>query len=212
MAQHAPDDVVALDLHIADLPCAQRHQRHEGRDRFKAHGLADAGIEVGQAVHQLDGELGGVGREASHLSLQALQRVRVELEQVDHPRQRVRGGVFTRQEHGQHISHHLAVAQAAVGLVRGDDHGLQQIARCLICLQRLILQAQSGLRHKLLQLGFDHRHAGLQLAVNLAFVVAPNRYRSEGTLEDIGQQFVQVALDHVITGLQGVDVFAKGQA
>ena len=53
---------------------------------------------------------------------------RVALQQVDHPGQRVGGGVLAGQQHGQHVAGHLLVVDAAVGLVGGHDHRFEQVA------------------------------------------------------------------------------------
>jgi hypothetical protein len=52
-------------------------------------------------------------------------------QQVDHPGDRVGGGVLAGQQHGQHVAGHLVVVDAAVGFVGGDEHGFEQVLRPL---------------------------------------------------------------------------------
>ena len=144
VAQHAPDLRARRHRDVADDGVAQRLQRDERRHRFQAHRLAGARVEEIERVDLLERDRGQVRHRLAHLALRARQRVRVAVQQVDHPGERVGGGVLAGEQHGQHVADHLRVTEAAVGLVGGDDHRFEQVAR-LLAQRRLVAQTLARL-------------------------------------------------------------------
>ncbi len=129
------------------------------------------------------------------------------VEQIDHPGEGVGGGVFARQEHGQHVTGDVRIGEPAAGVVARRDHRLDQVGRPL---------AQLGLRlHPRTRLGDEIADRALQcrqVIVELAIPEpTPERKRGEQALEERREHFVEVGLDHLLVGLERVDIRAEGE-
>ena len=211
MAQHAPHHAAGRHGHVAHHRVAQGFEGQEGRHRFEAHCLAGAGAQKRQAVQLLDGKAGHIGRDAAHFLARPRQCLRVTLQQINHPRNRVGRRVFAGQQHGQHIAGHGAVVDAAVLLVGGGDHGFEQVGRTHAS-RRVLRHARARLLHQIGDGPVQRRHVAVQPLVGRQFEVAPVGQHRQAASRHGRQDRIHMALDHVLARLQRIDLGAERQA
>ena len=210
MAHHAPQHAAGGHGHVAHHRVAQRFERNVGRHRLQAHGFAGAGAQVVEAVQLRQAEVRHVGRQAPHFLARLGQAVRMALQQVDDPGNRVGRRVFAGQQHGQHIAGDGAVVHATAGFVGGDDHGFEQVGRAHAP-RGVLLQACARLPHQVGNGHVQRRHVAVQAPVDGQLDVAPVGQHRQAAPRHGRQDGVQVALDHVLARFERVDFAAEGQ-
>ena len=199
------------------------------------------GLQVVELRHLLRRECAAVAGHAARFVLRFAKHRRVALQQVDHPGQRVGGGVFTGEQHGQHVARHVTVSQlwsphgrsrslppagertsgrgtrprfglpVGVTAVGGRDHRFEQIARLRVQ-QWVDSHAFAGLRDEAFDRGVDGHCAAFQRAVGWQPDVAPVRKLRQDAPKDRREDLVEVALNDFFDRLQRVHLGAEGQA
>jgi hypothetical protein len=114
------------------------------------------------------------------------------------------------QQHGEDVAGHVVVRHAAARLVRGHQHGFEQVGRSSPALG--CLQAFAGLIDEASDGGVDHLDAVVECPVRGQLDELPVREDGVGAPPDGGEDLVEVALDDVAVRTQRVHLGAEGQA
>ena len=209
-AHESDNDYSLVQSHIPNDGLLQCLQGQLGGHRLEPHGLMGAGFHIVQLRHVLVGQNRTVTANATDLLGGKGQALWIAPEQMDHPGQRIGGGIFPRQQHGQYIACHLRIVNAAIRLVSRSNHGLEQVGRMGMQF-RLGTHARTRLTHKTVHRLHDFANARFQTPVSTRLDPAPCRYRCEDALEECGENLVQMLLYHHLIGFQRIDLGAKGQ-
>ena len=216
-AHHAPDDRAGRHADVGDHRVAQRLQRLERRDRLQPHRLVGAGVERRSSVPSRCGSCGalGVDRRARTSSLQrARSAAGMAPQQIDHPRQRVGGGVLAGQQHRQHVAGDLAVGDAAVAARRrrrSSPRAGSPDASRRRRVGREPLRAPAAMKPSIAALTAATLRSSSRSA---ASVVTSASTASSANMRwnSAGKILSRWLLDHVVVGLERVDVGAEREA
>ncbi len=183
----------------------QRGAADDGGDRLEAQGLAGEGVDV--ALQRLAVRAPCLVR----FVLQALLRLWMQGQEMDHPGQGVGGGVLPGQQGGDGVGVDLLVGQADAVVVARDDEGLDQVAG-LFRQVRVRRDARARLGDALFDEAAHRLQRPRQLAVGGQLQVLPVGERRVDAPRHHRKNVVQVLLDDVAFLLQGVAVEAEGEA